>query len=53
MAQLPQIEKFNRDMVMLVVDNSQYGEHVPVQIGTLHIDIAIDLAEEERKKFKR
>ena len=51
---LPQIEKFDHDVLMLVIDDSQYGAHVPIQIGTLHIDMAIDLAtDEERKKFKR
>ena len=39
---------------MLVIDDSQYGARVPIQIGTLHIDMAIDLAtDEERRKFKR
>ena len=35
---------------MLVVDNSPYGMRVPIQIGTLHIDIALDLATEEEKR---
>ena len=39
---------------MLVIDDSQYGARVPIQLGTLHIDMAIDLAtDEERMKFKR
>ena len=51
---LPQIEKFDHDVLMLVIDDSQYGARVPIQIGTLHIDMAIDLAtDEERMKFKR
>ena len=51
---LPQVEKFDHDVLMLVIDDSQYGARVPVQIGTLHIDMAIDLAtNEERMKFKR
>ena len=41
---LPQIEKFDHDVLMLVIDDSQYGNRVPIQIGTLHIDMAIDLA---------
>ena len=43
---LPQIEKFDLDMLMLVLDDSLYGMRVPVQIGSLHIDMAIDLATE-------
>ena len=51
---LPQIEKFDHDVLMLVIDDSQYGARVPIQIRTLHIDMAIDLATvEERIKFKR
>ena len=51
---LPQIEKFDHDVLMLVIDDSQYGARVPIQIGTLHIDMAIDLAtDEEWRKFKR
>ena len=51
---LPQVEKFDHDVLMLVIDDSQYGARVPIQIGTLHIDMAIDLpTNEERMKFKR
>ena len=39
---LPQVEKFDHDVLMLVIDDSQYGAKVPIQIGTLHIDMAID-----------
>ena len=39
---------------MLVLDNSPYGMRVPVQIGSLHIDMAIDLATEaEMQKLSR
>ena len=41
---LPQIEKFDLDVLMLVLDDSPYGMRVPVQIESLHIDTAIDLA---------
>ena len=34
---------------MLVVDDSPYGMRVPIQIGTLHIDMALDLATEEER----
>ena len=35
---------------MLVVDDSPYGMRVPIQIGTLHIDMALDLATKEEKR---
>ena len=47
---LPMIEKFDIDVLMLVVDDSPYGMRVPIQIGTLHIDMALDLATEEEKR---
>ena len=51
---LPQIEKLDQDVLMLVIDDSSYGTRVPIQIGTLHIDMVISLAtEEERMKFKK
>ena len=51
---LPDIEKFDLDVLMLVVDDSPYGMRVPIQIGTLHFDMALDLAtEEEKRKLNR
>ena len=47
---LPDIEKFDLDILMLVVDDSPYGMRVPIQIGTLHIDMALDIATEEEKR---
>ena len=35
---------------MLVINDSPYGNRVLVQIGTLHIDMMLDLASEEEKK---
>ena len=32
---------------MLVIDDSAYGMRVPIQIGTLHIDMALELATED------
>ena len=52
--QLPQIKKFDVDVLMLIIDDSVYGSRVPVQIGTLHIDMALDLATEaEMRKLSR
>ena len=48
--QLPQIKKFDVDVLMLIIDDSDYGMRVPVQIGTLHIDMALDLATETEMK---
>ena len=48
--QLPQIKKFDVDVLMLVIDDSTYGMRVPIQIGTLHIDMALELATEAEMK---
>ena len=48
--QLPQIKKFDIDVLMLVINDSAYGMQVPIQIGTLHIDMALDLATEAKMK---
>ena len=48
--QLPQIKKFDVDVLMLIIDDSEYGMRVPVQVGTLHIDMALDLATEVEMK---
>ena len=47
---IPQVEKFDLDVLMLVIDDSPRGMRVPVQIGTLHIDMALELATEEEKR---
>ena len=46
---IPMIEKFDIDVLMLVIDDSPYGMRVPIQIGTLHIDMALELATQEEK----
>ena len=40
------MEGFQKDVLMLVVDDSPYGEEVPIQIETLHIDMILAAAEQ-------
>ena len=47
---LPQIKKFDVDVLMLVINDSAYGMRVPIQIGTLHINMALELATEAEMK---
>ena len=47
---IPQIKKLDLDILMLVINNSLYDNRIPVQIGTLHIDMMLDLASKEEKK---
>ena len=51
---IPEVKKFQEDVLMLVIKDSKYGERVPIAIGTLHLDMILDLAtEEELENFSR
>ena len=41
---LPQVKEMEELCLFLVVSNSKYGKRVPIQIGTLHIDLVLDKA---------
>ena len=41
--QVPVIEAFDLDVLMLVIPESEYAKRVPITIGTLHIDEIISL----------
>ena len=41
--QIPSIEAFDLDVLMLVIPESEYAKRVPITIGTLHIDEIISL----------
>ena len=50
---IPEFEAFDQDVLMLVINNSPYGARVPIQLGTLHLDMAMRLAtDEETKTFE-
>ena len=40
---IPEIKAFHEEVVMLVIENCEYAQCVPIQLGTLHIDRALDL----------
>ena len=40
------IKEFNEDVLMLVMEDSPYAQRVPIQLGTLHINKALDLVSE-------
>ena len=40
---IPEIKAFNEGVLMLVIEDSTYAQHVPIQLGMLHIDRALDL----------
>ena len=42
--QIPQMPEFKEYILMLVVQDSEYGNRVPLQIGTLHIDMILNKA---------
>ena len=41
---IPEIAKFDHDVLMMVYPDSKYNHRVPIVIGTLHIDEVLDLA---------
>ena len=43
---------FNEDLLMLVIEDSTYAQWVPIQLGTLHIDRALDLISEKNSSTK-
>ena len=40
--EIPQVRNFSEPSLFVVVSDSEYGKQVPVQIGTLHIDIVLE-----------
>ena len=40
---IPEIKACNKHMPMFVIEDSAYAQCIPIQLGTLHIDMALDL----------
>ena len=52
--EVPGVQNLKEYILMLVIEDSKYGERVPLQIGTLHIDLILQKAtSEELKKSER
>ena len=47
---IPGIKKMDKDSMFVVSNNSPYTTRVPIQIGTLHIREALQLAKKEEKE---
>ena len=45
--QIPEIKNYNEDVLMLVMNDSRYGQKVPFAIGTIHIHAALDVMTEQ------
>ena len=45
-----EIANFNEDVLMLLYPDSKYSRKVPVVLGTLHIDVMLEMATEEELK---
>ena len=48
--QIPGIEAFDLDVLMLVIPESKYAKRVPITIGTLHIDEIVSLITNDELK---
>ena len=44
---IPEVKAFHEDCLFLVMNDHNYGKHVPITIDTLHIDMIIDQATKE------
>ena len=49
--QIPNVQAFDLDVLMLVIPESEYSKRVPVTIGTIHIDEIINLITDEELKL--
>ena len=49
--QIPNVQAFDLDVLMLVIPKSEYSKSVPVTIGTIHIDEIINLITDEELKL--
>ena len=45
--EIPNVKNFAEPSLFVVVNDSEYGKQVPVQIGTLHIDLVLEKAAKE------
>ena len=49
---LPEIKAFNKDVLMLIIEDIEYAQGVPIQLGTLHTDRALDSICKKNMKIK-
>ena len=49
--QIPNVQAFDLDFLMLMIPESEYLKSVPVTIGTIHIDEIINLITDEELKL--
>ena len=49
--QIPNVQAFDYDVLMLVIPESEYSKSVPVTIGTIHIDEIINLITDKELKL--
>ena len=45
--EIPEIPEFKEYVLMLVIKKSEYGERVPIQLGTLHVNLLLGRAAPE------
>ena len=44
---IPEVKALGKDILMLVIENSEYAQRVPIQLEMLHIDRVPDLVSEK------
>ena len=56
--EIPEVPNLKEYVLMLVIEDSEYRNQVPIQLGTLHIDMILEKANPEQlaklgKAYKR
>ena len=47
---IPEVKAFDQDVLLLIIPDSAHTQYTPITLGTLHIDMAINLATEKELK---
>ena len=50
---VPEVSAFDTDVLSLIVPDSTHPAHTPITLGTLHLDMAINLATKTELKSKQ
>ena len=50
---IPEIKAFDLDVLLLIVPDSAHTQYTPIMLGTLHIDMAIQLATKKELEMSK
>ena len=50
MLEIPEVKGFREDVLLLVVNDTEYGDKIRILLGTLHIDMILEKATLDKLK---